>query len=222
MKCRILRRPCCDHEKAVEQLKCHRRHREEVERSDHLAMVLQEGQPRLSRIAATPNAPQIPGDSPLRDNEAQLQQLAVDLSGTPVLVLFRQASDQNANLLGDLRAAAAWPGTPAPIESKASAVSTDHGSGFDDDQNVRPAGASTCGVSSRRVGPKSSLLAAAVSVSTRRVVVGGRGLRGRIASTAKEDSDGDKKGDDDFEHECTLFSMPKVASPGRRCEIASC
>jgi hypothetical protein len=50
----------------------------------------------------------------------------------------------------------------------------------------------------------------------------GEDFEGGIASTAKEDSDGDKKGDDDFEHECTLFSIPKAASPCRRCEIASC
>jgi hypothetical protein len=29
-----------DHEKAVEQLECHGRHREEIERRDHLTMIL--------------------------------------------------------------------------------------------------------------------------------------------------------------------------------------
>jgi hypothetical protein len=32
--------PVLDNEKAVEQLECHRRHREKVERGDHLAMIL--------------------------------------------------------------------------------------------------------------------------------------------------------------------------------------
>jgi hypothetical protein len=40
-------------------------------------------------------------------------------------------------------------------------------------------GAKAGGVSSRRVGPRSSILAAAVSVSAWRAVVEGRGLRGR-------------------------------------------
>src|SRR5580704_15128877 len=32
--------PVLDHEKAIEQLECHCRHREKVERGDHLAMIL--------------------------------------------------------------------------------------------------------------------------------------------------------------------------------------
>jgi hypothetical protein len=46
-------------------------------------------------------------------------------------------------------------------------------------------------VSSRRIGPRSSVLALAVSVSTRRVVVGGRELPGLYRFDSKEDSEGD-------------------------------
>jgi len=45
-----------DHKKAIEQLKSHRRYREEIESSDHLAMILQERLPALGMVAAAPNS----------------------------------------------------------------------------------------------------------------------------------------------------------------------
>src|SRR5882757_3517625 len=89
---------------------------------------------------ATAHASQIPRHTPLRNDEAEFLKLAVDLRGSPSLILLRQASDQNANLLGDLRSSAAWPRSPAPIEPEACAVPADHGSGFHEDLDVRPAG----------------------------------------------------------------------------------
>ena len=50
----------------------------------------------------------------------------------------------------------------------------------------------------------------------------GEDFEGGIASTAKEDSDGHKEREDDLEHESILLTRHHVASPGRRCEIASC
>src|SRR5882757_5335335 len=41
-----------DHEKAVEHPECHCRHREEIERRNHLTMILQECQPALGTFAA--------------------------------------------------------------------------------------------------------------------------------------------------------------------------
>jgi len=100
-------------------------------------MILQECQPALGRVAATPHASQIPRHTPLRNDEAEFLKLAVDLRGSPTLILLRQASDQNANLLGDLRSSAPRPGSPAPIKPEACAVPADHGSGFHEDQDVR-------------------------------------------------------------------------------------
>ena len=48
-------------------------------------------------------------------------------------------------------------------------------------------------MSSRRAGPRSSLLAAAASVSTRQLLSEGEDFDGGIASTEKEDPDGDKE-----------------------------
>jgi len=50
----------------------------------------------------------------------------------------------------------------------------------------------------------------------------GKDFEGGIASTAKEDSDGDKEREDDFEHEAPFLTRRKAASPDRHCEIASC
>src|SRR5215831_12491782 len=54
-------------------------------------------------------------------------------------ILVRQASDQNSNFYGDSRPSAERPGTPAPIEAKASAMPADHRLGFYDDEDIRPA-----------------------------------------------------------------------------------
>jgi hypothetical protein len=43
---------------------------------------LQKRQPPFTRVASASNSPQIPGDSPLRDNEPELQQLTMDLGGS--------------------------------------------------------------------------------------------------------------------------------------------
>ena len=102
--------------KAVQQLERQRRHGEEIERDDCLAVILQECQPSLGSVAASVQASQIARDSPFRDDEAELLQLAVDFGRSPVRVLVRQASDQVTYLLGDLLSATSGAGTPMPID----------------------------------------------------------------------------------------------------------
>ena len=127
-------------------------------------MIPQERQPALGRVAATPNASQIPSDASFRDDEAEFLKFSVDLWGSPVRVLFRQASDQNTNLIGDLRSAAVWAGTPATVEAGARAMLADDSLWLHDDEDVASSGTKSGAGSSRRVGPKSSILAAAVCV----------------------------------------------------------
>ena len=111
-----------DDEEVVEQMEGHRRHGEEIERNDHLPVIGEEGQPPLTRIATAPNSSQISSDTPFGYHEAELLKLFVDFGGSLIRVLFRQASDQNTNLISDLRSAAAGPGTPPPVETKIGAV----------------------------------------------------------------------------------------------------
>jgi hypothetical protein len=49
----------------------------------------------------------------------------------------------------------------------------------------------------------------------------GEDFESGIASTAKEDSDGNKEREDDFEHEAP-FNTPQGSFADRRSEIASC
>ena len=65
---------------------------------------------------------------------------------------------------------------------------------------------------------RSSTWEAAVFVSTRLPVVEGEYFESSIATTAKEGSDGDKKREDDTEHDSILLTRRNVASPGRRAK----
>ena len=94
-----------DDEEALQQFECHGRHGEEIERDDHLAMVLEKGQSAFSRVTPATNSPKIPGHTSFRDDETKLLKFSMDLGCSPVSVLFRQASSQTADFIGDLRTA---------------------------------------------------------------------------------------------------------------------
>jgi single-strand DNA-binding protein len=79
----------CSGYREFDQFERQRRHCEEIEGDDDLPVVLEKRQPRFTWIAPASHATQIPGDSPLRDNKSELQQLAVDLGGSPIRVLSR-------------------------------------------------------------------------------------------------------------------------------------
>jgi hypothetical protein len=132
--------PVLDHKETVQQLECHRRHSEEIECGDHLAMILLERQPAPGTLTTTANALQIACHAPLRNNKTKLLKFAVDPRGSPIPVLLRQALDQCANFAVDLRPAAAWPRSPPLIKAEAGAMPADHGVGLHDDQDVGPAG----------------------------------------------------------------------------------
>ena len=73
-----------DDKEAVQQLKCQRRHSEEIEGDDDLPVVLEKSQPPIPRVTSLSNSKQIPGNSLFRDNEPEFPQLAVDLCGLEV------------------------------------------------------------------------------------------------------------------------------------------
>jgi len=115
----------------------------------------------------------------------------VDLRGSPGLVLLRQSSDQNANLLGDPRSRDALPGSPASIETEAGAVPADHGIGFDENQNVGPAGPTLA--KSRPQQPVQGVQwPRPFSFQHGYLLSEGEDFEGGIATTAKENPDGDK------------------------------
>jgi hypothetical protein len=120
---------------------------------------------------------------------------------------LRQATDQNPNLLGDLGSAAAWPGSPTPIETEAGAVPADHGLGLDDDQDVGPAGPKVA-----EGGPEASVQGVQygprpLAFEHGDLLTEGEDFEGGIAPTAKEDRDASNEREDGFEHELTC-NMP--------------
>jgi len=131
----------------------------------------------------------------------------VDLRSSPTLILLRQSLDQNANLHGNLRSAAAWPGSPAPIETEAGAVPADHSVGFHENQDVGPAGPTLA--ESR---PEESVHG--VQFWTRPfpfqhgdLLSEGEDFERGIASTAKDGSDRHKEREDDLEHESIVLTF---------------
>jgi hypothetical protein len=82
-----------DDEEAIEHLERQRRHREEVERRHHLAVIVKEGQPTLGPLTVRPpfQTLQITRDGGLGDLESELKQLAMD-AGCPPTTDFQISS----------------------------------------------------------------------------------------------------------------------------------
>jgi hypothetical protein len=139
----------------------------------------------------------------------------MNLGGSPILVLMRKSSDQNANLLGDLGSSAGWAGPPAPIETEAGAVPADHRVGFDEDQDVRPAGPTQSECCPEESVPGVQFRPRPFPFEHGDLLSEGEDFEGGIASTAQEDSDGDKKAEKGFEHERPFLTRGNVASPNR-------
>ena len=73
-----------DDKEAIQYLEGHRGDGEEVERSDHLPVIPEEGQPSFAGITAAPNTLQIPGYGSLGDIEAQFLEFSMDRGRSPV------------------------------------------------------------------------------------------------------------------------------------------
>jgi hypothetical protein len=108
-----------DDEKAIEHSERLRRHREEIEGSDCLAVILEKGEPLLAGIPAPNRAGQISRHGSFREGKAQLLQFRVNFGRAPVGIVLGQASDQVPQLprpqfLRNSRSTAARSGPPAP------------------------------------------------------------------------------------------------------------
>jgi hypothetical protein len=98
---------------------------EQVNRRNSLRVIADEGLPGLQR--SIPPRHHVDRNCRLGDLDAELEQLAVHLGGTPQPVLKAHSSDQIAQLSGDPRTAARRPGLPPPVSGKALAMPTHHG-----------------------------------------------------------------------------------------------
>jgi hypothetical protein len=84
-----------DCKKAIENPKAQSWDREEVERGDYFAVVVEEGQPALSFVSLTvPAKPaEIARDGRLGNPESQLEQFAVNARNAPGRILVLHAVD---------------------------------------------------------------------------------------------------------------------------------
>src|SRR5256884_6986579 len=113
---------------------------EKVHRSNSLAMVAEERQPllhwvRISRGSADPSR-----DTPFREIEAQLEQLAMNARRSPSWILSHHTEDQGANLFADTLPSSylADSGDPRPIQTKSRSVPVHDGSRSDQDERLGP------------------------------------------------------------------------------------
>ena len=123
-------------EETIQELEGQRVHREEIHGHDHLAMIGEESEPAFGWIAAVPRASQISGYRALRDLEADLQELAMDLRRSPGRILHCQPTNQGTELLAHFWSAAGWARSPFPEQAEACPVPTDHSLRFHDDQDI--------------------------------------------------------------------------------------
>jgi hypothetical protein len=179
-----------DDEEAVQQFECHGWHREEVERRDHLALVLEKGQPAFAMVAPATNSPKIPGHTSFRDDEAELLQFAVDLGGSPVRVFFGQASDQTADFLGDLQPATARSRAPSPVETEALAMLADDGFWFHQHEDVGPAGPTAAQGGPEEPVERVQRRPRSFPLENGDLLSQGENFEGGLAAIAEEDADG--------------------------------
>jgi hypothetical protein len=116
-----------------------RRHGEQVEGDDGLAVVAKKREPLLGRITPALDPPQIARDGPLGEHEAELLQFPVDLRCAPVGVLLRQAANQHANFLGNPRPTHTRLRFPTPIQAETRSMPTNNRFGLADYQRILPA-----------------------------------------------------------------------------------
>ncbi len=163
------------HQKYIQHLETDRWHREEVHRDHALNVVLEEGPPGLRwRLAM---AHQILAYAGLANINAKLEQLAVNARCSPQRILATEPTDQFSDVCRNR-----WPprlaaaGLPGPEQTKASAVPSDDGVRFYDDQSrppIAPDSAQPCPkepIARRQFGALHGALENAKLVSERQVL----------------------------------------------------
>ena len=131
-----------DDEKAVENAKSDRWHREKVHRYDGLAVIPQEGQPALGRFGVSGCTLHPAGDGSLRYFEAQHQKFAMNPRCAPGRVLRHHLENQISDFLGEFpsRHLRSRFGDQAPVHAKTSTMPTDHGLRRDKNERLLPGG----------------------------------------------------------------------------------
>jgi hypothetical protein len=202
-----------DDKEAVQQLERQRRHGEEIEGDDDLPVILQKHQPPFTQVASALNSTQIPGHSPLRDNEAELRDLAMDLGGLP-------SPDSPLPPIGSAVGSHRWPsvgrrtcGIANASTVGAGTAPSDDGLGLYDDEHVAPAWPE---VAERR--PEQSIQgvqyrARPLAFEHGNLLSKGKDFKGRVTSALAEDAENREHGQDEFTHEFSLVTRRNAALP---------
>lgn len=125
-----------DDEQTIEQLESHGRHSKEIHRYDSLTVVLEERQPTLIGVPASPHSAQIPSHASFGNDKAQFLEFSMNSRSTPTRVLFSQAANQRSDFRGCSRPAAVSLRPPPPEESESRPVPADDRLGLHDDQHI--------------------------------------------------------------------------------------
>jgi hypothetical protein len=115
---------------------------EKVHRSNGLAMVPEERQPSLHQVWISRGSPDPSRDTPFRELETQLEQLAMNARRSPSWILSHHTEDQGANLFADRLPSSylADSGDPRPIQTKSRSVPVHDASRSDQDERLPPLG----------------------------------------------------------------------------------
>jgi len=127
-----------DDEKAAQNTKRERWDGEEIHGSNGFAMVSEERQPSLHGIGISRSSPDPSRDTPFREIETQLEQLAVNARRSPGRILGNHTKDQGANLFADTLPSSylSDSGDPRPIQTKPGAMPVHDGSRSDQDERA--------------------------------------------------------------------------------------
>ena len=153
-------------------------------------MILQKGQPAFLRIPAATHSPQVSRHGSFGDDQTQFQEFSVNLGCTPSCILFRHLADQRSNLCGDLRSATARSRMPAPVEAETSPMPADDGLGFDDLEDIHPAGPEA-----RQGSPEEPVEGVqwrprSLALENSQLLPQGEDFEGDVAAILEEDPDG--------------------------------
>lgn len=144
--------------------------------------------------------------STLGDNEAEFQNVTVDLGRAPACILFRHPSDELSNLLGELRPNAARAGTPPTVQAEAGTVSGDDSLWLDDDQDVLPTRPETAQSAPEEAVEEVQGRTRSLTFQHTILLSECDDFEGGIASTAEEDTDHREDGEDELLHEPTVVT----------------
>src|SRR5215472_15065997 len=202
-----------DDKEAIQHSECHRRHDEEIEGSDYLAVILQKGEPLLAGITAPNYTTQISGHRTFREGKAQLLQFRVNLGSAPVWIVLGQAFDQIPQFRGDPRSAAARTRPPPPVQPKASAMPSDHGLRLDNDEDLGPAGPDAAEGGPEEAVPTIQGRPRSLAFEHGDLLAQSEDLHGCVASRTEENAESTPHSEEQMDHELTVVARSANSMP---------